>query len=177
MRTRKRPLAACSKLTPMADESRYTTRLDELYGGIAFAVFAVVLVAFFVGCASLLIPYGMPRTADDATATFMIGVMAAFVTFPFAAVSALVVGVPLFRLWNRLGFTSLPQYLVAGAVMSSVLGATVALAHFFAGFLASGSDFTMALWIIVMGGPTAALTVKWAARVGAVHDAAIEGSV
>jgi hypothetical protein len=160
----------------MAIEPRYTAGFDELYGGIAFAVCAVVLVAFFVGCASLVIPYGIPRTAEDATATFMIGVMAAFVTFPFAAVSALVVGVPLFRLWNRLGFTSLLQYLLAGAVMSAILGATVWLAHFFAGFLSGGSDFPMALWIIIMGGPTASLTVKWAARVGPVHDATIKGS-
>jgi hypothetical protein len=146
------------------------TDFDELYGGIAFAVFVVVLVAFLVGCASLVIPYGLPRTTDDATATFLIGFTAALVTFPFAAISALVVGVPLFRLWKRFGFTTLMQYLLAGVLMSAILGTAVALAHFLAGFLEGGTDFPVALWIIAVGGPVAALTVRRVARVGAAHD-------
>jgi hypothetical protein len=38
--------------------------------------------------------------------------------------------------------------------------------HFFAGFLASGWDFSVALWIIAVGGPVSALYVRRVARVG-----------
>jgi ABC-type Fe3+-siderophore transport system permease subunit len=131
----KRALTTCSKLrNDMVNDPRSESGSNELYGGIAVAVFAVVLVGSLVGCASLLVPYGLPRTSEDANAMFLIGIMIAFVTFPFAAIAALIVGVPLFRLWNHFGFTSLSQYLLAGVIMSAILGATVALIHFFADF-------------------------------------------
>lgn len=147
-------------------DSPYKADPNELHGGIAVAVFVVVLVAFSVGYASLLIPYGLPRTSDDATATLLVGLMTAFVTFPFAAISAQIVGVPVLRLWNHRGYTSPPQYFLAGAIMSGVLGAAVILMHFFAGFLSGGSDFSVALWIGAVGGPVVAITVRRVARVG-----------
>jgi hypothetical protein len=151
-------------------DSRDKTGSNELYGGIAVAVFVVVLVAFSVGCASLLVPYGLPRTSGDVNATFLIGFVTAFVTFPLAAISAIVVGIPLFRLWNHLGYTSLPQYLLAGVVISAILGTVVALTHFFAGFLSAGSDFSVALWIVAVGGPVAAITVRCVARLRAARN-------
>jgi hypothetical protein len=173
MQARHRTLAACSKLTQWlmtASLIVILTGSNELYGGIGFAVFAVTLVAFLIGCLSLVIPYGLPRTADDVTATFLIGFTAALVTFPFAAISALIVGIPLLLLWKRFGFMSLLQYLLAGVLMSAILGTAVALAHFLASFLEGGADFPLALWIIAVGGPVAALTVRWAARVEAARD-------
>ena len=62
--------------------------------------------------------------------------------------------------------TSLLQYFLAGVIMSIVLGSAVVLAHSFAGFLTGGSDFQIALSIIVVGGPVAALIVRWVPRVG-----------
>lgn len=52
------------------------TSSNGLYEGVVVAVLAVVLVAFLVGCASMLIPYGLPHTADDVMATIYIGFMA-----------------------------------------------------------------------------------------------------
>ncbi len=142
---------------------------SELYGGVAAAVFAVVFAAFVVGCAWMLISFGVPRNVDDASTVFWIGFMAAFVTFPFSAVSALVVGAPLFWLCNRFGFTSILQFLLAGFIMSCLLGAAVAVGHYFAGFLTGGFDFGLALSIVAVGGPVAALTVRWAAGFTGKH--------
>jgi hypothetical protein len=38
------------------------------------AILAVVLVAFVVGCASMLIPRGLPHSADDTMATIFMGI-------------------------------------------------------------------------------------------------------
>jgi hypothetical protein len=64
------------------------TSSNGLYEGVVVAVLAVVLVAFLVGCASLLIPYGLPHTADDVMATIVFGLMAALITLPCAVVAA-----------------------------------------------------------------------------------------
>jgi len=142
---------------------------SELYGDVAAAVFAVVFAAFFVGCAWMLISFGVPHNLDAASAVFWIGFMAAFVTFPFTAISALVVGAPLFWLCNRFGLTSILQFLLAGLLMSCLLGTAVAMGHYFAGFLSGGFDFGLAPSIVAVGGPVAALTVRWAAGFRGTH--------
>ncbi len=108
----------------------------------------------------LIIPYGVPRRPDDIEATLLIGFMTAMVTFPFAFVSTVAIGVPMFRFLHRRGSQSMLSYFVAGVLMSAVLGAAVASAHHFVDFLGGGDDFYIALWIIAIGGPVAALTVQ-----------------
>jgi hypothetical protein len=139
------------------------TDSDGLTGGITVAFIAVVVVGFLLGCASVVIPYGIPRSGADVTAVLYVGTIAAFVTFPFAGVSALLLGVPLFSLWRRLGFKSVLLYFLAGVLMSLVLSALVLAAHHFFRFL--DSDLPLAFAIIVVGGPTAALTVRYVSGV------------
>jgi hypothetical protein len=91
---------------------------------------------------------------------FGIGFAASLVTLPFAIASAIVIAVPLFRFYARRGFTSILAYVLAGAVISSLLALAILLANEFAGFLTGGSDLQLALSIIFIGGPVAALTVR-----------------
>lgn len=133
---------------------------SELAGGIAVGLLAVLLIAFFVGISSLIIPYGIPRSPDDVEATFFVGLMTSMVTFPFAFISALTIGVPIFRFLHRRGFQSVVSYVAAGVLMSVVLGAAVASAHHFADFLIGG-DYYVALGIVAIGGPVAALAVRF----------------
>jgi hypothetical protein len=147
------------------------TSTNNLFDGVAVAVFAVVLVAFLAGFASPIVFVGLPHTDADAmgaiSLAFGIGCVAALVTLPFAIISALVIGVPLFLYWRRRGFTSVAMYFLAGAIISGVLAVALALAHAVAGFLTGGFDFPLALSIIVLGGPVAALTVRSFAGLGA----------
>lgn len=132
----------------------------QLAGGIVLAFIAVILVAFFVGCGSIIIPYGIPHRPDDVEATFLIGLMTAIATVPFALVSALVVGLPIFHILARRGARSVLPYLAAGLLMSAFLAFAVILSHLFADFLDGGDDFRIALWIIGLGGPVVALSVR-----------------
>jgi hypothetical protein len=147
------------------------TSTNSLFDGIAVAVFAVVLLAFLVGFVSPIVFVGLPDTGVDTMGAFSlafgIGCVAALVTLPFAIISALVIGVPLFLYWRRRGFTSVAMYLLAGAIISGVLALVLALAHAVAGFLTGGFDFLLALSIIALGGPVAALTVRSFSSVGA----------
>jgi hypothetical protein len=142
----------------------------KLAVGVAVALVAVLLVAFLVGCASLVIPYGWPRFYDDVSAVLSIGFVVAIVTIPFAAVSAIVVGVPIFKFMHKQGFNSFPHYLASGIVISLVLAAVMTLARQFAGFLDTDSDFQLALWIIGIGGPVAALIFRSVTGVGPSVD-------
>ena len=64
------------------------TSSKNLFEGVVFAVLAVVLVGFLVGCASLLIPYGLPHTADDMMATISVGFIVV-IGGPVAALTAM----------------------------------------------------------------------------------------
>ena len=147
------------------------THTNNLFNGVAVAVLSVVLLAFLAGIASPIVFVGLPHTDVDAMGAFSlafgIGCVAALVTLPCAIISALVIGVPLFLYWRRRGFTSVAMYLLAGAIISGVLALGLALAHAVAGFLTGGFDFPLALSIITLGGPVAALTVRSVSGVGA----------
>jgi len=142
------------------------TSSNGLYEGVVVAVLAVVLVAFLVGCASMLIPYGLPHTADDVMATIYIGFMAALITLPCAVVAAVVVGAPLLYLWRRQGLTSNPMYLLAGVITSGLLALIISVMHRMVEFVPDSSDFRLALIIVVIGGPIAALTARYVAGSG-----------
>ncbi len=142
------------------------TSSKSLFEGIVFAVLAVVLVGFLVGCASLLIPYGLPHTADDMMATISVGFVAALITFPCAVVASVVVGAPLLYLWRRRGLTSRPMSLLAGFVMSGLLMLITSVLHRLVGFVPNDSDFRLAVIIVVIGGPVAALTAMYGAASG-----------
>lgn len=150
------------------------TSTNNLFDGIAVAVFAVVFLAFLAGFVSPIVWVGLPHAGGDVTGAFSvafgIGCVAALVTLPFAIVSALVIGVPLFLYWRRRGFTSLAMYFLAGAIMSAVLALALALAHAIAGLLTSGFDFPLALSITILGGPVAALTVRSVSGVSAIRN-------
>jgi hypothetical protein len=142
------------------------TSSNGLYEGIVVAVLAVVLVAFLVGCASMLIPYGLPHTTDDTMATISIGFVAALITLPCAVVAAILVGAPLLYLWRRQGLTSIPLYFLAGVIMSVLLVLIMSVMHHLVSFVPNSSDFRLALIIVIIGGPVAALTVRYVARSG-----------
>lgn len=151
------------------------TSTNNLFDGIAVAVIAVVFLAFLAGFASPFMFVELPNIRVDVTGTFSlafgIGFVAALVTLPFAIISALVIGVPLFLFWRHRGFTSLAMYFLAGAIISAVLVLALTLAHDIGGFLTGGFDFPLALSIIILGGPVAALTVRSVSGVGAKQNA------
>lgn len=142
------------------------TSSNGLYEGVVVAVLAVVLVAFLVGCASLLIPYGLPHTADDVMATIFFGLMAALITLPCAVVAAVVVGAPLLYLWRCQGLTSSPMYLLAGVIMSGLLVLIISVMHQLLNFVPNSSDFRLAVTIVIIGGPVAAMTARYVAGSG-----------
>jgi hypothetical protein len=142
------------------------TSSNGLYEGIVVAVLAVVLVAFLVGSASMLIPYGLPHTADDIMATISIGFVAALITLPCAVVAAVVLGAPLLYLWRSRGFTSIPMHLFAGLIISALLALIMCVLHQLVRFVPDSSDFRLALIIAIIGGPVAALTAGYVARSG-----------
>ena len=131
-----------------------------LYDGIFLAFLATMAIVFIVGAASLPICYGLPKSADDVMAALYIGLMSTMVAFPVAAIASLFIGVPLFAVLRRRGYTSPLNYFVAGILMSAVVTGLVFAAHQFKGFL-TDSDFYLSLWMIAIAGPVAALTVKY----------------
>ena len=130
-----------------------------LYDGIVVACFATVAVAFLVGSASVISEFGLPSKVDDVTAVFYVGLIAALITFPAAGIAASVIGLPVLWIFRRRAWVSVPQYLVAGLLISSITALTVCLTHRFFGFLAT-SDLPLAFWIIGISGPVAALVVR-----------------
>jgi hypothetical protein len=139
----------------------------NFYDGVVVAVLAVVFVAFLVGTASLLIPYGLPHTMDDVMATIMIGFVTSLITLPCASMGAIFVGVPVLLLLRHRGFTSYSAYLFGGVVISTVLLITIWLMHREIGFVPNDSDFKLAVVIVIIGGPVAATTVKCIGKIGA----------
>lgn len=124
---------------------------------IIVAWFAVVAAAFLIGFVDAAWVDGVPRTANDSLQMAQFGVIVAGFTAPFAFVVAIVFGIPVFWYWRWRGYQSLVSHLLAGALLS--LLAVIAFGifdHFSMWF--SGSDFDLAIWIIVVAGPVAALT-------------------
>jgi hypothetical protein len=127
----------------------------------ATAVLAVLAVAFIVGAASWFITYGFPHSLLQLASPLVFGAFVAFVSLPFAVFSLVVVGTPLFRLWDRRGLSSVTAYLFAGAILSLITALfLVGYTRYVFDVLSNGSELPLALSIVLLAGPCAALTAR-----------------
>jgi len=160
---RRRPIALI--------EHNMNAQRDRLLGGLAAAWATAVMVAFVAGClyaitSSMEPPLAPPvggssgPVAVPFEAVLSIGTVAAIVAVPIAGLAAFVLGLPIFRFWNRRGYSSPIAYLGAGALIAGVVAGTVAAAHYLVGFLAR-SDLVFGIVTIFAAAPLSALTV-WA---------------
>lgn len=136
-------------------------------GGLAAGCAAAVGVAFLAGCA-FAITIGHGTHVDPSSgkkvldvlplgAVLGVGMFTAFVAAPIAIVVTIVVGAPLFSLYTRRGYRSLMAYIGAGVLMSVAVGAPVAAANYFWGWLEGA--FLLAMPAIGIAGPVAALVI------------------
>ena len=92
----------------------------------------------------------------------MIGVPAAALTAPVAAIVAVVIGMPLFGLLIRRRFRAVLIYVLAGLVMSVPTVVFLSVIHFHYAFLVA-DDFAFAVSLICIEGPIAGWAFWWAA--------------
>jgi hypothetical protein len=127
--------------------------------GLIAAFFAVLLVAFLIGCASVVFVVGWPRLLSDLSDTATIGFMVMMGAFPFTAVSAFAIGLPALGLLQHEKYTSFLSYFAAGLAIALVLSGALFLSHHFMTFL-TDSDFDLSLWIAGIGAPVGALACR-----------------
>jgi hypothetical protein len=100
-------------------ESPYPSRL---FGGIAAAGAAAVPVAFLTGYLATVVVVTLEAKRFSFESllgpAFAVGFICALVAVPASLAICVVFGVPIFRLWVRLGRRSLPDFLLAGSVIS-----------------------------------------------------------
>jgi hypothetical protein len=144
------------------------TQRSQLLGGIAAAVVAVVLVAFLGGCLFVVVTvdgYRLSKTAEYIGAMSYVGFVCAFVALPMSVVAAIAIGVPILTLWRRRGHRSILAYFFAGALMSVLVAVVLSIWRRMSGdFLWLDSDYWLAMSIVAVSGPIAALTVRAVAR-------------
>jgi hypothetical protein len=138
--------------------SDMTTRRDRLMRGLLAADGATVVLAFIGGCAyATMLGRGhggnvRPVASLPLGAVVGIGAVVALATALIAAVTALVLALPLFAFLLRHKVSSAIAYLGAGVFLALVLAAIFAAAHYFADFLI-GPDFLFGLLAIAISGP------------------------
>jgi hypothetical protein len=138
------------------------THADRFWGGIVAAVVAIVLIAFLCGCLFVVLTVGKPRlTADYIGVMAYVGCVCAFATLPLSVVAAIVVGAPILKLWRRRGYYSVPAYIAAGVLISLIVAVILTVARRVAtDFLWIDPEYGLALAIVALAGPVAALTVR-----------------
>jgi hypothetical protein len=140
------------------------TQRSRLWGGIAAAVLAVVVIAFLGGCLFVVVTvdgYRLSNTAEYIGAMSYVGFVCAFAALPMSVVAAIAVGVPILTLWRRHGYNSVIAYLLAGILMSVIVALVLSIARrMMSDFLWLDSDYWLALAIVAVAGPVAALTVR-----------------
>jgi hypothetical protein len=98
------------------------------------------------------------------------GLLTAMIALPVVLVLTCGIGLPIFRLWVRRGYSNVALY-VAGGIIIAVIGALiVAAAHAVGGFL-SGSDLRFAMLLIAVSGPVAGFVVWYVLRRSLVASA------
>lgn len=131
---------------------------------IVVAWFAVVAAAFLIGFVDMARVAGeFPRTADDLLAMAQFGLIVAGFAAPFAFVVAVVFGIPVFWYWRRRGYQSPLAHLLAGSLLSVLAVFAFGIFNHFSMWF-SGPDFDLAIWVIVVAGPVAALTGRAISR-------------
>jgi hypothetical protein len=140
------------------------TQQNPLWGGIAAAVFAVVVVAFLGGCLFVVVTvdgYQLSKTGDYIGVMGYVGFVCAFVALPMSILAAIIVGAPILTVWQRRGYTSIVAYLLAGILMSVIVALVLSVARrILSDFLWGDDDYWLALAIVAVAGPVAALTVR-----------------
>ena len=156
----------CQGLAPLCGPSTsplddVTGQSDTLTGAVTCTWIAVLGAAFLTACTFFVVTTdsGYSIRWSDASAIFALGAVSAVIAAPFALVAALLVGLPILRWLYRNGRTSLLAYFGGGTLMSLGSAIPIAAAHAFGSFL-SGEDYSLALWIIIVSGPVAALTAR-----------------
>jgi hypothetical protein len=131
------------------------------------AVTSVVGLAFIGGCLYGLwlgrgpvgTPLGVgPSVGQNIVDLLTFGGITALIAFPSASVLSLVVGVPLFRLWLRRGYSGIGAYLAGGLIVAMVGAVIIGAAHFFAGFQIE-THFWFILLLVAVSGLTAGFVV------------------
>ena len=138
-----------------------TRRSGTLTGAVICAWLAVLAAAFLTACVFFAVTTDSSYSTkwSDASGIFALGIVSAEITAPFAFVAALLVGLPILHWLYRNERTSLLAYLAGGTLMSLVSAVPIAAAQEF-GSLLSHKNYSLALWIIVVSGPIAALTAR-----------------
>jgi hypothetical protein len=144
------------------------TQRSQLWGGIAAAVVAVVVVAFLGGCLFVVLTvngYRLSKTTEYIGAMSYVGFVCAVAALPLSVVASIVVGVPILTLWRRRGYRSILASFFAGALMSVLVAVVLSIWHRISrDFLWLESDYWLAMSIVAVAGPVAALTVRAVAR-------------
>lgn len=141
------------------------------------AVVSVVGVALIGGClyglwlgrGSVDTPLGV--RSDNGPSIFDLlpfGGITALISFPSASVLSFGVGVPLFRLWLRRGYSGVAAYIAGGLIVAMVGAVIIGAAHLFAGFLIE-THFWFVMLLIGISGLTAGFVVwymLWRSQIG-----------
>lgn len=92
------------------------------------------------------------------------GLFTAMIALPVALVLILVIGLPVFRLWIRRGYSNVAEYIGGGAIVGIAGAALIAIVHVLSVDFLVDSDFRFAMLLIGICGPVAGLTVWYVLR-------------
>jgi hypothetical protein len=139
-----------------------------LGGALVAAAISAIGIAFLSGCFYPFLLRLWSVSAATAVrpsyndAGFMVllnfGLITAMVALPVTLALTCGVGLPLFRLWMRRGYSSVAAYIGGGIIIAMVGALIIATAHFLADFLVD-SNFLFAMLIIGVSGPVAGFVV------------------
>jgi hypothetical protein len=147
------------------------TKLDQKHLGGALAAAGVVAigVAFLGGCFyPFLVELMSPHTASGVRSSFSgvspmilvdFGLFTAMIALPVTLVLIFGIGLPVFRLWIRRGYSNIAQYIGGGVIVAIIGVALIGVAHVLSVDFLIDSDFRFALLLIGICGPVAGLTV------------------
>jgi len=133
---------------------------DRFTVGIVAAWATEILVSLVVGCAYSISGAGglaSLKLPDAGSGIFWISTVFAFIGAVVGIVATLALGVPILKLFIRHGYTSGPAFLVAGIIISAVLGAVFYGSHQFGAKLMD-MDFNFAMIAVFISGPLAGLS-------------------
>lgn len=129
----------------------------RIWGGVAVAVLAAVLVSFIAGCFfSVVLAYPdieeMPKLKEFMEAFILVGGVAAIVAGVISVPSLLLIGLPLYLVSIRQRKVSIHIYVLGGFVTSLVFCLILTAFHVLSEFLLS-EDYYFAVISMLIAGP------------------------